>query len=196
MGRRARARRIAAALLFLAVPMAAWWLIGDQSESPLADYYLLKPLDVRFGDERVVGIIATVVAVVGLGLLVSSHDRLRSRPSSWELAVGALIAAEVASVYIYRVVTAGVIGANIGAGLMLMFGVPIVGYMLAWTLERVDSRVVVSGRTLSTPAIVIGVTVVHFVIGIALPWASPAFLAIVIAFVAFRVLTAGSATDT
>jgi hypothetical protein len=189
MASRPVAGRVGAALLLVSVPMAAWWLIGDLSESPYADYYTLKPLQLRFGDERVFGVVATVVAIVGLGLLVASRPRLRSKPSSWELAVGAVAAAEVTSVYIYRVITAGVIGANIGAGMMFMFGVPIVGFLLAWALELIESKVVVGSRTLSVPAIGVGVTLVHFVIGIALPWASPAFLAVVLAIVAQRVLT-------
>jgi hypothetical protein len=43
---------------------------------------------------------------------------------------------------------------------------------------------------------VIGVTVVHFAIGIAVLWGSHVFLAAAIAFVAFRVLTSSPAHST
>lgn len=178
-------------MLFGSVPMAAWWLIGDQSEGGRgADYYTLKPLDIGFGDERVLGVIAVVAALVGVALVLRSRRTVRAMPTAWERAVLAVVAAEVVSMFIYRVMTAGTIGANIGAGMMLLFVVPIVAFVLGWALERVGSVVVVRGRTTSMASFVVGVTVIHFVVGIAVPWASPAFLAAVVLFVAVKVATA------
>lgn len=191
MARRTVGPRLGAGLLFGSAPMAAWWLIGDQSEGGRgADYYTLRPLEISFGDEQVFGVIAVVASVVGVALLLRSRHTLRARPTSWERAVLAVVVAEVVSMFIYRVMTAGTIGANIGAGMMLLFVVPIAAFVLAWALERAGSVVVVHGRTLSVASFVVSVTVIHFVVGIAVPWASPVFLAAVVFLVALKVVAA------
>ena len=127
-------------MLIAATPVAAWWLIGDQSEAgPGADYYMVKPLDLGdSGSRHVVGAIALVIAIGGLVLVLRAGPIPQRRLWAWHRALGLIVLAEVLVTAMYRTMTAGVIGANIGGGMALFFGSPVVGVILgmAWNKAR------------------------------------------------------------
>ena len=107
-------RRVGSVLLVRSVPVAVWWLIGDLSESP-GDNFVLRPLKLEAGSERLFGLLASVAAVVGTALVLRGRP-LRSAPTLWERTLLLTVGAEVGIAFIYRTFTAGVVGANIGGG--------------------------------------------------------------------------------
>jgi hypothetical protein len=119
----------------IAVPVATWWLVGDQSTLPTsADLdYVVEPLDLGPGTERAAGIISTTLAVIALLILVLAWRRRQLDPRWW-IALAPLLTAGVIVGYGWRVMTAGVIGANIGAGLVVVFCCPLVAVLLVWAL--------------------------------------------------------------
>lgn len=107
----------------LAVPAAAAstaWLIGDLSYTGPTDGYGLDHAVEPLLSERTLA----VAGLAGLVLLVLALAALLRAPRAWpvlacSLAGGALVGLT------YRVATAGVIGANIGYGLLLLVGAPV-----------------------------------------------------------------------
>ena len=116
--------RVAAAVISssAAVPVAAW-LVGDLSYQgpvdPRLPYldYLYRPLPVSAAAHAVAG-------TIGLLVLLPAAVIAASRPGL-RLTLGCLIGAGALTGLLYRIVTAGVIGANIGAGLSLIIGGPL-----------------------------------------------------------------------
>ncbi|WP_156051710.1 hypothetical protein [Allokutzneria albata] len=107
--------------------LTAWWLVGDQSSQvppgTQLDYYMRLPayspaVDIAIG---VAGV------VIGVALLVRAKGL-------WRLPfTGAFLLGAVLGVF-GRVLTAGGIGANIGAGLVFMIGLPLTGLCIAGLL--------------------------------------------------------------
>ena len=127
--RPARWPGMAGVVLVTAMPVATWWLVGDLStELPDPDY-LIRPLDIGDTAEHVIGVGAVVLmAASGLALVVAG---LRGRVDRrWWLVLGEMSVAGALIGAGSRVLTAGVIGANIGAGLVLGVGVPIVVFLV------------------------------------------------------------------
>jgi len=127
-----RAGAVAASIgLVLATPPLAFWLIGDQSTVDEREHpdHMVR-LDLDAGTIRLAGIAALVVAVVCATTLWRAYRR--EPPARPARLVGALVLAGVGVAGILRVVTAGVIGANIGGGLAIVGGGPalvaVVGY--------------------------------------------------------------------
>lgn len=118
-------RGVLAALVSLpAAALASAWLIGDlsfQGEAVELDY-AVRPIAVPQGVEVAAG-------VAGLVLLALSVAVVRRVPRLWPV-LACLVAAGLLAGVAYRVVTAGVIGANIGAGLAFFFGGPLVLLLL------------------------------------------------------------------
>ena len=84
--------------------------------------------------ELVLGIVATGGLVAGLGFLI---PRTRNSPErAWWPVFGALGVVGFMLAFGFRVVTARVGGANIGGGLFLMFGLPMIGVIALWALVR------------------------------------------------------------
>jgi hypothetical protein len=160
------------------VPVVAWWLIGDLSESPGTDYFMLRPLTLKLGSERISGALASVVAVVGLALVLRARWG-RTALSVWDRALLLTLGAEVGAAFVYRVFTAGVRGANIGGGLLLLMGVPVVAFMLALAIVSLQGRDAVMAG--STAAATLGISVGHFVLGILSLWLSLMLLASAVA---------------
>ncbi len=116
----------------LALPAAVWWIIGDQTDSSIAGDsldHMLEPLPLSGNVELGVGVAAVAVVVACSVVLV-----VRAHRQAWDrLWLGPLAAAASAAVitgYGCRVVTAGVIGANIGAGLAFFVIPPLVLILL------------------------------------------------------------------
>lgn len=119
--RNARIRRTvaAAALLLVATPVAAWWLVGDISEVSGDVDYAIRPADISPGTETAIGAAATAVALVALTVLLLPTSALRRWPRWWSV-LAPLAALGVFAGWGWRVMTAGVIGANIGAGRLVL----------------------------------------------------------------------------
>jgi hypothetical protein len=104
----------------------AAWLVGDLST---IDYgggldYMVEPLPISSAAMTSLGLVSLALFVAVTAFLSSSWPSgpQRMRLSQWILlptAVGVILGAG------YRVVTAGVIGANIGGGMVIMFGLPV-----------------------------------------------------------------------
>lgn len=120
------ARNVAAVVLVLAVPVAVASLVGDLSETndPRPDY-VIRPPEIPIALGLTLAALSVLLVIVSTAVIVSSWRWERPQPG-WlsvllpVLAVGAIVGLA------WRVLTAAVIGANIGAGLMVLLGTPVV----------------------------------------------------------------------
>jgi hypothetical protein len=127
----------AAVLAVLAVPAVTWWLAGDQSTaSPDNADYVLRP-QFRLGARatRALGTGALVVSVVAVAFLIAASAS-HSFDLSWWSVVGPLLLLGILLGLGSRILTAGVIGANIGAGLFVFFIGPVMLALAAWVIFR------------------------------------------------------------
>ncbi|MEU6076320.1 hypothetical protein [Micromonospora sp. NPDC047074] len=136
-GRRRMTIPITALVLVLCVPVASWWLIGDltgdearrlAAEGVDLDY-AVRPVSLGAAGDRIVGALACVGAVAAFAVLLRAMARRRLDRRWWRVLLP-LVAAGVLVGFAWRVLTAGGIGANIGAGLMLMAGGPALAILL------------------------------------------------------------------
>jgi hypothetical protein len=148
---------VAAVALVVAMPVATWWLVGDQTDPDFkrrleangdpairAGYdpdYMVRPFAIAPAIERTVGVVAVVLVLVAvvLLLLASLTGRLHG---GWWAVFGPLSLAGAVCGFGWRVMTAAVSGANIGGGLVLMFGVPVafgLVWMASWAALRLIS---------------------------------------------------------
>jgi hypothetical protein len=133
-----RSQLLAAVLLVLATPVATWWLVGDLSEDapPAALSYSFAPPPVGGSVARWLGAGATAIALVALGVSAAGTWR-RTLDRAWWPVLLPLVGLGAFAGWSYRVMTAGVVGANIGAG-MVIFALPVVvisgvaGAIAAW----------------------------------------------------------------
>jgi hypothetical protein len=119
-----------------ATPVAVWWLVGDLSAAVPAGTaldHLIRPPAVDPGAERVIGIASVVLAGLTLALLAWASRRHRFDRRWWAALLPALAGVAIAGLG-WRVATAGTIGPNIGAGLMIFIGGPVVGVLLLWAV--------------------------------------------------------------
>jgi hypothetical protein len=124
-----------ALILVLAMPVAAWWLVGDQSTVPVSmdPDYAFRPWRIGPMAARAAGIGSVAADGVAAAVLLGVTLRGRLDVRWWAVLVPLLTAGFIAGAG-WRVLTAGVIGANIGAGLVVMVGGPIVLGLLIWAL--------------------------------------------------------------
>ena len=128
-----RSRFIAASVaLIAATPVAVWWVVGDLTEKgfpePNLDYFI-RPIDLPPVVEPLAGALAVMVVVVSVVVLALGlyHRQIDRR---WLATVVPLCAAGAIVGAGWRVLTAGAIGANIGAGMVLIFGFPLAGLLV------------------------------------------------------------------
>ena len=125
-----RESAVAIVLLVLVTPVVVWWIVGDVSEvsGPSADY-LFRPPSVSAATETSLGVASHLCAVVSTAMLWRAHRR---RPFGRRrvIAVGCLLLVGAIAGYGYRVLTAGVSGANIGGGLIILLGPVIIAGLL------------------------------------------------------------------
>ncbi|MEU1618123.1 hypothetical protein ABZ479_12600 [Streptomyces sp. NPDC005722] len=133
-------RTAAAAALIVTAPVATWGLMGRQDAAgfePAELDYMVRPFGIPEGAETAIGAAAAVLATAAAVLLGRASrpgpDRFDGR---WWAVIGPLAAAGVLTGAIWRTVTAGVIGANIGAGLAILLGGPVVAGLVLWSLGR------------------------------------------------------------
>ncbi|MGC4789523.1 hypothetical protein ACLQ22_17020 [Micromonospora sp. DT178] len=128
---------ITALALVLGTPVASWWLIGDLTNDEARRLaaegveldYAIRPVSLGPAGDRIVGVLACVGVVVALAWLLRATARRRLDPRWWWVLVP-LVGAGVLVGLGWRVLTAGGIGANIGAGLMVIAGGPALAVLL------------------------------------------------------------------
>jgi len=148
----------AAVGLVLATPVVTWWLVGPLNTAParVGLDYAFRPWPISPAMARAAGITAAVLAVVSLTVLIWAITR-RLLDTRWWAVLLPLLAAGFIAGAGWRVMTAGVLGSNIGAGFVVLFGGPLVAILVAWALgysfhlARQDRRTLPSGRRASHP---------------------------------------------
>jgi hypothetical protein len=124
---------LCAAVLVLAAPVACWWLVGDLSESGADLDYAVRPVPLDPAVELLLGITAAAGAVASSAVLLRATVRRRFNTRWWLVLLPVVVAGSVAAVG-WRVLTAGVYGANIGGGLAALLGIPAVAVLLVWAV--------------------------------------------------------------
>jgi len=118
-------------------PFAVWWLTGPVARGvPLSEDpdYFVRPPHLDPALIRTVGIVSTSLCVIGLAIALRASwtGLLRGR---WWAVIGPLLLAGAVLGLGERVLTAPVIGANIGAGFGIVAGVPVVLASVAWAVS-------------------------------------------------------------
>ncbi|MFI1989312.1 hypothetical protein [Actinoplanes sp. NPDC020271] len=129
--------------LVVAGTLAAWWGIGDMTDPDLLRQgiepdYGYEPITFGATGDRLIGIVACVVAVAAAVLLLGATVTRRLRAAWWFVLVPLVVTGLLAAL-VQRVLTAGVIGGNIGGGLLAMAATPIMLALVA-TAVAVASR--------------------------------------------------------
>lgn len=135
---RALARRVlvpAAPGLVLAAPVLTWWLVGPLATAPVSVGldYAFRPWPISPAAARAAGIASAAVAVLSAVVMAWATARRLLDARWWAVLVPLLAAGFIAGAG-WRVMTAGVIGSNIGAGFVIILGGPLVLALLAWAL--------------------------------------------------------------
>jgi hypothetical protein len=125
----------AAVTLTLAMPVATWWLVGPLNTAParVGLDYAFRPFPISPTVARAAGIAAVILAVISLIVLVWATARHQLDARWWGVLTPLPVAGFIAGAG-WRVMTAGVLGTNIGAGFVVMLGGPVVLLLLAWAL--------------------------------------------------------------
>lgn len=133
-----RVLAVAAPLVLVPTTVATWWLVGDLSSRmpPGTDLdYAFGPWPIDPLLETTAGIAASVVTVAVLVAAVVAVVAGRLR-SPWLTLLIGLLGCGVVIGWAARALTAGGIGANIGAGLVVLFVAPLLGVALLLALGR------------------------------------------------------------
>jgi len=122
----------------LAAAAVTWWAVGDLSYTGPSSFgpgldHLIPPPDISPAAEQLIGTVAAAAGAAACGVLLRPGSSPR-KDLRWLAVVLPLLAAAVLLGWGWRVLTAGVIGANIGAGLAVAFGGPLVVAALLWSL--------------------------------------------------------------
>lgn len=155
--------RVAAVVVIVTIPVATWWLVGPNPGNEIGsdpelrpdDYdYLFHPPAIDADVERFVGIAAVVGVVVSLGALVFAARR-RQIDRRWRGPILIVCAVAVIVGVAERVMTAAVVGANIGGGFFLLFGTPTVLFLLAasiiWSIRILRTTTVSRSERSGSP---------------------------------------------
>jgi hypothetical protein len=128
---------LAAVVLVLVTPVLTWWLVGDLSTVPASAGrdYSVAPWDISAGTARAIGAGSLGLAIVALVVLGWATLRRLLCAQRWTV-LTPLLAAGVMTGVGWRIMTAGVIGTNFGAGLVVIFGSPLVAALLLWAMAR------------------------------------------------------------
>jgi hypothetical protein len=142
---------VAAVALVVAMPVATWWLVGDQTEpymkrrmnaavkdpaiqGGLDPDYMYRPFDLAPATERTAGVVAVVLVVAAVVVLILAWRTGRLHTGWWGV-LGLLSLVGAGCGWGWRVMTAAVDGGNIGGAAVLDLGGPI-GLVLVWVALR------------------------------------------------------------
>ncbi|MFJ6086276.1 hypothetical protein ACIQI8_33300 [Streptomyces sp. NPDC092369] len=128
----------AAAVLTAGVPVATWGLMGRQDADGFTASeldYAHRPPSVTDGTAALIGALALAL-VVAAGALLARADNGGALDRRWWGVLAPLVVAGLIVGAGIRVMTAGVVGANIGAGLTILFGGPAVAALVLWAAGR------------------------------------------------------------
>ncbi len=137
------ARRLSFSLLALVIivttALTSWWLIGDLTETdPVDADYLFRQPKFLTAHERTIGGISLITLLIGIAVAIVMCRRARPR-LEWGILLTIWMLAAVAAGFAERALTVGVIGANIGGG-MLILASPVAAILLIgisiWLLAR------------------------------------------------------------
>jgi len=111
--------------------VATWWLVGDLSETTSGRLtYVINAPSVPPGWARAIGIGSVVVYSVAAAATVHASVAGTWDPG-WRWVITMVTGAGMIVGYGWRVLTAGVAGANQGAGVIVLLGIPIVLALLS-----------------------------------------------------------------
>lgn len=129
---------LAAVSLVAAAPVAVWGLWGQQNEPgvpPSELDYAYRPWDLPPGLDTALGWGALVIMLAAAAILAGGTARRRLDARWWSV-LAPLVVVGVAAGSGQRVLTAGVIGANIGAGITLLLVAPVAAALVLWAAGR------------------------------------------------------------
>jgi hypothetical protein len=121
---------VGALVVFVCAAVVAWVLVGDQS----APGFRPDELDYTIRLE-VPASVETTAGIACGAILVAAIIGLVRKRAGWQVVAAALLAGAIVGAGA-RIVTAGTIGANIGAGLVMFLGGPIALALLAYAIFR------------------------------------------------------------
>ncbi len=126
------------AVLVVALTSAAttWWLVGDLTVTTSGHItYTIVPPDISPGWGRAIGIGSAVIGGSAVASALYGSAKGRWDPG-WRWVMAMVGGAGMILGYGSRVLTAGFSGANLGAGLVVLLGAPIVLGLLGAALVR------------------------------------------------------------
>jgi hypothetical protein len=125
---------LAAVVLVLATPVVAWWTVGDLSESvdrTNADY-VVHPLRIDPAIEASLDTTTSILGSASLLILVTGTRRRLIDHRWWGMLLPLVLVGACCGLA-FRAMTAGVHGANIGAGMVVLVGPALILLALAWS---------------------------------------------------------------
>ncbi len=126
-------------LIVVCVPFTTWWAVGDLSTTTDHPDHLLRPIPLTSAQESSIGWSATVLLGLSILVLVGLHRSGRRVDRTQLLVVAPLLALGLFLGVGYRIMTAGVVGANIGGGGVILTGfvcVPAMIVLSVWAAVR------------------------------------------------------------
>ena len=114
------------------IVIATWWIIGPLEEA--GSDYMLRPPNILPAAEQAAGVISLIaVGIVSLWALI--QHRLRQIRTGWWIIAYLIALASFGTGAASRLVTARTSGANIGGGMAILFGGPlIIGLLIGATV--------------------------------------------------------------
>ena len=124
-------------VLVLAVTVTAWYLAGfwhDLRSNNFVDPdYFIRPFPISEAAERIIGASAVLVTVAA-GSWLTWASVQHGFDLRWWFVLGPLVASAALIGFAWRIFTAQVIGANIGAGCIILAGGPLLLVLLYWAV--------------------------------------------------------------
>lgn len=126
--------------IVISTAVSSWWLIGDLTETdPVSADYIVRPPGFLTAHERRIGVVGLITLLIAIGMVILVWRRTRPRVE-WGILLTIWLIAAMAAGYAERVITVGVVGANIGGG-MLILASPVAAILLIgisiWLLAQV-----------------------------------------------------------
>ncbi len=124
----------ALAAMVLSLPVVTWWLIGDLSEEQGEDYLVQAP-DLPTGVDVALVLTAVLSIVFGTVLLGSPAGRRPVKSAELKATVPLVLL----GVFVGaggRVLTARVVGANIGGGLVMLVASVVLPLLIIWSAAQ------------------------------------------------------------